>query len=494
MSANVREPLSNPIAYQTYRKLPAELYRESNPAPSPAPSVIEINHGLLDQLGVDATWFDSDRGLSVLTGNAVNDDNRPIAMAYSGHQFGHWVPVLGDGRAHLLGQMAVADGSTIDIQLKGSGRTPFSRGGDGRATLGAVIREYVISEAIAGLGIPTTRTIAMLATGEDVIRERAIPGAIQVRSAISHIRVGTFQYAASMGDEQAVRALADFVIAHYFPDLELLPDRYLKLLGAVIERQASLIAQWMLVGFIHGVMNTDNMSIVGETIDYGPCAFIDEFHPNKVFSSIDQHGRYAWDQQPAIAVWNLSRFAETLVPFIDETPASAVSMAQAQLAEFTPVLRGKFHLGLRQKLGLVTDNDVVTKFTETTLTTLAHGGIDFTVFFERLTRFAGGEPQSHLLELFDNAREGAAWLDQWQALRSNDPTSLTIMRRANPAVIARNHLVEQAIDAAVARDDFEPFRRLCRVLANPFEIGPADQELQRPPRPDERVTQTFCGT
>jgi uncharacterized protein YdiU (UPF0061 family) len=394
----------------------------------------------------------------------------------------------------MLGQMVAADGSVIDVQLKGSGRTEFSRGGDGRATLGAVLREYVVSEAMAGLGIPTTRSIAIIGTGEDVFRERMLPGAILARSATSHVRVGTFQYASSTLDVDGVQALADFVIARHFPELDQLDDKYLELLNAVVERQASLIAQWMLVGFIHGVMNTDNMSIIGETIDYGPCAFMDAFHPNKVFSSIDRFGRYAWDQQPSIAHWNLTRFGETVLPLLHKTPASAAELAGELIGEFVPLFRNAFHEGMRYKLGVSTNTDMVAKFTETTLAAMAESGMDFTVFFDRLTQVAAGETDSIVLELFSNQRKGVSWLEQWAALRSESPDALASMRRANPAVIARNHRVEQAIDAAVEREDFDPFRRLCRVLANPFEINPVNQELQLPPRPEERVTQTFCGT
>ena len=380
------------------------------------------------------------------------------------------------------------------MQLKGSGRTPFSRGGDGRATLSAVLREYMVSEAMAGLGIPTTRSMAVIGTGEDVIRERALSGAILVRTAASHLRVGTFQYASANLEKPGVRVLADFVIAHHFPELVNHPHKYLQLLDAVVERQASLIARWMLVGFIHGVMNTDNMSIVGETIDYGPCAFMDEFDPKKVFSSIDQLGRYAWDQQPSVAFWNLTQFAQSLLPLLHSSPDDAKSMAEELLREFFPLFQNALHDGLGQKFGLAMDAEVMVPFTEATFTAMAEGGMDFTVFFDRLTRVAGGESDTLVHELFDSERKGVNWLERWRALRAVGSGELGSMRRANPALIARNHRVQQAIDAAVNDDDFEPFRRLCRVLANPFEIDPANQELQVPPLPDERVTETYCGT
>jgi len=495
MNANSAEPVASPISDQHYRELPSSLYEDAEPGGSPAPTLIELNRQLLAQLGIDSTWFLSDQGLAAMSGNG-GYRQPPIAMAYGGHQFGYWSPSLGDGRAHMLGQMLADNGIAIDVQLKGSGRTRFSRGGDGRATLGAVLREYMVSEAMAGLGIPTTRAIAVIGTGEDVLREELSPGAILVRSATSHIRVGTFQYTSQNLGEQGVQALADFVIARNFPELESNPHKYLELLKTAVERQASLVAQWMLVGFIHGVMNTDNMSIVGETIDYGPCAFLDEFNPQKVFSSIDQFGRYAWDQQPSIACWNLSQFAATLLPLIDADREKAEPLAQALLDDFAPSFRTAFHDGMRQKLGLSANDDIdaVTAFNTTTLNALSENGIDFTLFFDRLTRNAAGASDNLVLELFDSSQKGGAWLEQWHQLGSDAADQGHLMRQANPALIARNHRVEQAIDAAVKREDFEPFRRLCRALANPFTIDLDDEALQTPPRPEELVTQTFCGT
>ena len=494
VSASAAEQLSNPIVQQHYRDLPASLFAVSKPTPSPSPSMIELNGALLSQLGGGADWFRSDHALAILAGTAVADTDQTIAMAYGGHQFGHWVPLLGDGRAHMLGQFVCDDGSAIDVQLKGSGRTRFSRGGDGRATLGAVLREYIVSEAMAGLGIPTTRSLAVIGTGDDVSRERLLPGAILVRTAASHLRVGTFQYASANIDKQGVQALADFVIEHNFPEVLKQPHKYLELLNTVIERQASLIAQWMLVGFIHGVMNTDNMSIVGETIDYGPCAFMDEFHPQKVFSSIDQHGRYAWDKQPSIAVWNLTQLAQALLPLLHNSPDDAKSMAEELLAGFAPLFQKAFYGGLQQKFGLTTEIKAAAPFIESTFTAMTESGIDFTVFFDYLTRVAAGESDTLVLELFDNQRKASDWLDSWRTLRSNGSSECDAMRRANPAVIARNHRVEEAINAAEDDNNFEPFRRLCRVLANPYDVDTADQDLQVPPRPEERVTRTFCGT
>jgi len=484
----------NPIAYQHYRELPAGMFAESGPGRSCDPALLALNRDLLEQLGGDVDWFCSEQGLAVLSGNAVSDVHPPIAMAYGGHQFGHWVPLLGDGRAHMLGQFLSQNGERFDVQLKGSGRTPYSRGGDGRATMGSVIREYVVSEAMAALGIPTTRSIAIVSTGEQVMRERAFPGAILVRMASSHLRVGSFQYAAANLDEQGMRDLADFVIASNFPELVEKPDKYRQLLCAVAARQASLIAQWMLVGFIHGVMNTDNTSIVGETIDYGPCAFMDEFHPNKVFSSIDQHGRYAWDQQPSIGYWNLGQFAGTLLPLLHDTPDKAEAIAEESLSEFVSLFQTTFRSGLRRKLGLTGEGDEIAQFGERTLVTMADSGIDFTVFFDRLTHVATGESEDLLLTLFEDREVGVSWLAQWQGFRSQCPAAAKEIRGANPMVIARNHRIEEAILAAVDHGDFEPYRRLCRVLATPFELATADFDLQTPPQLEERVRQTFCGT
>jgi len=484
----------NPIAHQRYRELPPTLFAESNPSPVRAPSLVELNRPFIEQIGTKSDWFCSGDALSILSGNAVHESNPPIAMAYSGHQFGHWVPSLGDGRAHMLGQMAAADGALIDVQLKGSGRTGFTRRGDGRASLGSVLREYMVSEAMAGLEIPTTRSLAVIGTGEDIDREQALPGAILVRTAGSHVRVGSFQYASAHLGEEGVRVLADFVIANHFPELRKAPSRYLELLGAVVERQATLIARWMLVGFIHGVMNTDNMSIIGETIDYGPCAFIDEFHPKKVFSSIDRYGRYAWDQQPSIAHWNLTRLAETLLPLVHEAPASAEALAEEALAKFGPLFQRAFQRGMQAKLGVGPGADGTMEFAQATFAAMAKDEIDFTVFFDRLTQVAAGKPDAVLLELFSAEEAGSAWLLRWRALRTECAESAASMRRANPVVIARNHRVEEAIDAAVDSQDFEPFRRICRIVANPFESDPADREFETPPQPEERVTQTFCGT
>ena len=485
--------LANPITLQQYRALPAGMYEVVAPTPTRQPALLELNRGLLAELGIDADWFETDEALGVFSGNAVNATNSPIAMAYAGHQFGHWVPQLGDGRAHMLGQLRSADGTSVDVQLKGSGRTRFSRGGDGRATLGAVVREHIVSEAMAGLGIATSRSLAIVATGEPVYREEPEPGAILVRTAGSHVRVGTFQFAAAHLGADAVRALADHVIERNYPALRGSPERYAELLEVVVARQARLVAQWMLVGFIHGVMNTDNMSIVGETIDFGPCAFIDEFRSDKVFSSIDRNGRYAWNQQHHVAHWNLTHFAATLLSLLDAEESRAVEVARERLSGFTPQFEAHFLAGMRTKLGIAesADPEALATFARETLDLLAQHEIDFTVFFDQLTRVAGGDDEARLTPMFRDDAAAQAWLGRWRAFEHMREHEL--MRLANPAVIARNHRVEQAIGAA-NDGDLEPMRRLCAALAAPFTLSAADADLAEPPAQHERVTRTFCGT
>lgn len=485
----------NPIASQHYRALPAEMYEVVNPTPAKEPQLLELNHQLLAEYGLEATWFQSADALGVLSGSATIPDNAPLAMAYAGHQFGHWVPQLGDGRAHMLGQLNSADGATRDVQLKGSGRTRFSRGGDGRATLGSVVREYVISEAMAGLGIPTSRSLAIVATGESVLRERPEPGAILVRTAASHIRVGSFQYAAARLGADALKALADHVVEHNYPMLLDADSRYVELLSAVIERQAHLVAQWMLAGFIHGVMNTDNMSVAGETIDFGPCAFIDEFSSGKVFSSIDRNGRYAWDQQPSVAHWNLTQLAATLLPLFDSDEERAVEIARERLALFTPQFNQRFFAGMGAKLGLAAavQADQLEQFARETLELLGTHAVDFTVFFDALTRATNDSDDSALTVLFEQPEAARDWLVRWHEFERLPQQENEIMRLANPAVIARNHQVEHVIEAANA-GDLQPMRRLCAALAAPYTLAPENADLAVPPKPHERVTRTFCGT
>jgi len=483
----------NPISLNSYRALPEQMFSHDIPVATRNPQLLMLNNELLREYEVADTWFRSTEGLGILSGNAVNNDNSPIAMAYAGHQFGHRAPMLGDGRAHMLGQMLTAH-SNVDIQLKGSGPTAFSRGGDGRATLASVLREYIVSEAMAGLGIPTTRSLAVIGTGDTVYRERPEPGGILARTARSHMRVGSFQYAADQPGNDAVRALADYMIEQHFPQVASAENRYASLLLAIGELQAKLIAQWMLVGFIHGVMNTDNMSIVGETIDFGPCAFMDEFNADKVFSSIDQHGRYAWARQPGIGLWNLTRLAETMLPLLHRDSDTAVKIAESQLTQFMPAFQMAFYGGLRTKLAMTDQSPAANEFADKTLTLLGEHAIDMTVFFDTLTKVASGESEQTVLELFSDQTNARQWLTQWQTMRADDANSAETMRLANPAVIARNHRVEEALLAATSRNDLQPFLRLTEALKKPFSCAPENADLQTPPLPGERVTATFCGT
>ena len=494
MSSVPKALAQNPISEQRYRTLPSSMFTAADPTPVTRPVMLALNRALLAELAIDTSWFESDEALVVLSGSASYAANPPIAMAYAGHQFGHWVPLLGDGRAHMLGQISGGNGTMIDVQLKGSGRTQYSRNGDGRATLGSVMREYLISEAMAGLGIPTTRSLAIVGTGDTVLRERHLPGAVLVRTAESHVRVGSFQHAAENLEAGSVQALADHLIVRNYPDIATRAAPYAELLGTVVEKQAHLIAQWMLVGFIHGVMNTDNMSVVGETIDFGPCAFMDEFHPQKVFSSIDVRGRYAWDQQASIGLWNLTQLAASLLSVLDDDEDAAVAIAKERLAEFTPQFNAAFASGLCTKFGLARHAQDVETFAKRSLSLLAEDAVDFTVFFDRLTQIVLGGPDEPVRALFGRSDKIDEWLRQWRSYELMDRNSSSRMRDANPAVIARNHRVEQAIVAATDEGDFALFWRLCEALAKPFELAQADLDLGVPPLPEERVTRTFCGT
>jgi uncharacterized protein YdiU (UPF0061 family) len=500
---------STPILVPSYRRLPDYMYTDSVPQAAITPQLLTLNHRLLKSLDQDLKWFTSTDGLAQLSGKVYDASNMPIALAYSGHQFGGWSSLLGDGRAHLLGQLKTAKGELIDVQLKGSGATPFSRGGDGRATLGAVIREYLISEAMAGLNIATTGSLAVITTGENVWRDVSRPGAILVRTAKSHLRVGSFQYAAVHQGPEAVKTLADFTLAEHFPELSSSDKPYEALLVAVIAAQAQLVAQWMLVGFIHGVMNTDNSSITGETIDYGPCAFMDEFNPNKVFSSIDSQGRYAWGNQAVIAQWNMARLAETLLPLLDEDEDKAIEIAQSQLGMFNSIFAEHFYQGMARKLAIDAPAEDINPFVDATLQLLANTSVDFCQFFDSLTEYHASKcnkTDSHdndaaLQALFsssDPASQPAKplldWLSQWQAKAGNSQQVMTAMALANPKFIARNHKVEAAILAAEQENDFSLFLDMARVLANPYSLAEEDKHYQDAPTQSQRVKQTFCGT
>ncbi|CZF85527.1 protein adenylyltransferase SelO [Grimontia marina] len=485
----------NPIKHQVYLSLPEDMYSPLAPRRVESPSLLALNKALLDEYGLASNWFEDAKGIHFLAGNGDYDGESPVAMAYAGHQFGHYSPLLGDGRAHMLGQVQIANGAYVDVQLKGSGRTPYSRGGDGRATVGAVVREYLISEAMAGLGIPTTRTLAILGTGESVMRDyQMVPGGIQVRTGASHIRVGSFQYAYAKMGKDGVQALADHLIEHHFVEVASHEDKYPALLEAVAVRQAQLISKWMLVGFIHGVMNTDNMSLVGETIDFGPCAFMDEFKAKKVFSSIDRDGRYAWDQQANIGYWNLSRFAETLLPLFADDSDEAVKIAEDKLQTYIVTFQELFQEGLMAKLAITANSKEADAFVNQALPTLESERIDFTLFFDALTRVANGEEKTELLSLFDNQDKGRAWVSEWNSLKDDSEATLKAMREANPALIARNHQVEKAIEDAMEKNDSALFHRLAEALKTPYTISEENRDLQTPPAPEERVLRTFCGT
>ena len=448
---------------------------------APEPRLLVLNEPLADELGIDAQWLRSPDGLGLLTGTLVPGDATPAAQAYAGHQFGGFQPRLGDGRALLVGELERADGGLRDLHLKGSGRTPFARGGDGLAAVGPMLREYVISEAMHALGIPTTRALAVVATGRPVYREMALPGAVLARIASSHLRVGTFQFAAASGDRGLLRRLADYAIARHHPAAADAEHPYLALLESVSAAQARLVARWMQVGFIHGVMNTDNMTISGETIDYGPCAFMEAFDPATVFSSIDSWGRYAYGNQPSIALWNLARFAETLLSLLDDDAEKAIGMAEASLGGFQKVYETAWTDGMAAKLGVpsAAPGDVGL-LVQDLLTELHENQIDFTSFFRTLAAVADG----------GDARVSSAWLARWRAL-GPDPA---VMNRVNPVYIPRNHLVEEALTAATG-GDLGPVETLLDAIRSPFDERPGLQRYAEPAAKEFSATfQTFCGT
>ncbi|HST61213.1 MAG TPA: YdiU family protein [Longimicrobium sp.] len=490
--------MAQPDFENTYARLPDRFFARVAPTPVAAPRLIRVNAPLAAELGIDPHWLASEEGVAVLAGNRVPETATPIATAYAGHQFGGFVPQLGDGRAILLGEVVDRGGTRRDVQLKGAGPTPFSRRGDGRAALGPVLREYLVSEAMQALGIPTTRALAAVTTGERVIRETMLPGAVLARVASSHIRVGTFQFFASRGDVEGIRTLSDHVIARHYPAAAGAERPYRALLDAVIRAQAELIARWLLVGFIHGVMNTDNMSVAGETIDYGPCAFLDEYDPPAVFSAIDRYGRYAYGNQPAIAQWNLTRLAECLLPLLGDDKEAAAADAVEALEAFVPAFERAYQGGLRRKLGLFTERPGDEALAEELLGTMAANRADFTLTFRRLSEAAGEEGDAEVRSLFADPGAYDAWAPRWRQRLRDEPGDAAAHREAmlavNPAFIPRNHRVEAVIRAAVDRDDFAPFEELLAVLAKPYESQPAHARYMEPPAPDERVLQTFCGT
>jgi uncharacterized protein YdiU (UPF0061 family) len=465
----------------TYARLPEHFYARLDPTPVAAPRIVKVNVELARELGLNADALTSERGVAVLAGNRVADGAEPIALAYAGHQFGCFVPQLGDGRANLLGELVSRDGQRHDVQLKGSGRTPFSRGGDGRAALGPVLREYIVSEAMAALGVPTTRALAAVTTGERVLRDTVLPGAVLTRVAASHLRVGTFQYFAARGDVEGLRMLADYAIARHYPEAAQAKEPYRALLEGVIARQAQLIAQWMLLGFIHGVMNTDNTSISGETIDYGPCAFMD---------------------QPRVAPWNVARLAKSLLPVLAQESGSeeaGLVAANDALSAFEPQFEATHSEGLRRKLGLVVEREGDAALAENLLQCMAANRADFTLTFRRLCDAAAGpEGDAGVRALFADPTAYDCWAAGWRRRLEEEFTDgqarTAAMRRINPAFIPRNHLVEAALDAANFRLDFQPFEDLLAVISRPYDERPELERYSKPARPEERVLQTFCGT
>lgn len=481
----------------TYSALPANFFARVAPTPVAAPRLIKLNRPLAIQLGLDPDQLSTPEGAEILAGKRLPDGADPIAMAYAGHQFGNFVPQLGDGRAILLGEVIDRDGVRRDIQLKGSGPTPFSRRGDGRAALGPVLREYIVSEAMFAMGIPTTRSLAAVITGERVQRETVLPGAVLTRVASSHIRVGTFQFFAARGDTDGVRALADHVIARHYPDLKSAAQPYHALLAGVVARQAALVARWLLVGFIHGVMNTDNTSVSGETIDYGPCAFLDAYNPAQVFSSIDEMGRYAYANQPRIALWNLTRLAECLLPLLADDTDKAVEQAQVILGEFPEKFTAAYQAGLRAKVGLFTARDGDEALIQDLLDAMAKNAADFTLTFRQLGN-AATDDAADVRAQFTEPAAFDEWASRWRARLALEPQSAAERKAAmdavNPAFIPRNHRIEAVIQAAVSSDDYAPFEELLTVLAKPFDDQPQYAAYAEPPLPEQRVTQTFCGT
>lgn len=482
----------------SFARLPQDFFARLQPARVAAPRLIAFNTELADALGLDLHDADEATLAEFFSGNRLIEGMEPIAAAYAGHQFGNFVPQLGDGRAILLGEVRDQHGQLYDIQLKGSGPTPFSRRGDGRAALGPVLREYLISEAMHHLGVPTTRALAAVTTGDMILREGYQPGAVFTRVASSHLRVGSFQYFAARNDLNNLNRLLDYAIDRHDPDLQGRKDKALAFIRAVSVRQADLIAQWMGFGFIHGVMNTDNMTISGETIDFGPCAFMDHYDPKTVFSSIDQFGRYAYGRQPAIAQWNIARLAEALLPFIDPDEERAIALANEVLTDFAKLYHAAWDSVMARKLGLSTmidnDRDLALNF----LGLMEAGKADFTQSFRALADAVEDDKAVSLYQLMSDQQALSAWLLGWrQRLAMETGSKVTIakaMRLANPVYIPRNHRVERALEVAVKDGDYTLFHTFRNILKRPFEhqVGMADYET--PPEPHERVMATFCGT
>ncbi|RZT23653.1 protein adenylyltransferase SelO [Fictibacillus sp. BK138] len=475
----------------SYASLPDKFYSTINPNPVEAPKLVVLNEPLAKELGLNAESLQGEDALNIFAGNKVPEGGSSLAQAYAGHQFGNFT-MLGDGRALMVGEQITPKGERFDIQLKGSGRTPYSRGGDGRAALGPMLREYIISEAMHGLGIPTTRSLAVVTTGEPVIRETNLPGAIMTRVASSHLRVGTFEFARQWGSVDELQALADYAIDRHYPHVKDDENKYLSFYKEVIKRQASLIAKWQLAGFIHGVMNTDNMTISGETIDYGPCAFMDTYDPATVFSSIDVQGRYAYGNQPSIGGWNLARLAETLLPLFHDDQEKAVEMAQEALSDYGDQFNSNWMTGMRAKLGLFNEEKEDEALIKELLNLMKDHSADYTNTFRALTLHK--EEDTTLF----NAPDFDEWDKKWQERRERQEeskeSSNELMRNSNPAVIPRNHRVEEALEAAVQNGDYSVMEKLLNQLKNPFAYTPDQEEYCKLPPETEGHYRTFCGT
>ena len=475
----------------SYSRLPNIFFSALNPTPVRAPKLIILNENLSISLGLNNEYLKSNQAVDIFAGNKVPEGSYPIAQAYAGHQFGHFT-MLGDGRAILLGEQITPKGERFDIQLKGSGETPYSRRGDGRASLGPMLREYIISEAMYALGIPTTRSLAVVTTGEPVYREKVQRGAVLTRVAASHLRVGTFEYVSSWGTVDDLKALADYTLNRHFKDFETSENKYLFLLKEVIKRQALLISKWQHVGFIHGVMNTDNMTISGETIDYGPCAFMDSYDPATVFSSIDQYGRYAYGNQPSIGSWNLARFAETLIPLLHENKEKAIELAQNAISEYIELYNKSYLLGMRAKLGLFNEEEDDLNLIENLLNMMQKYNADYTNTFAELTY---DKPENTVLY---NTKEFTKWYELWKARlerqKEDKLLSTELMRQSNPAIIPRNHRVEEALEAAVNNDDYSVMERLLDVLSRPYAHTNDQAEYAKLPPKCNSPYRTFCGT
>jgi len=472
----------------TYTKLPGVFFSKLSPTPVREPEIVIFNEKLAEEIGLDLSDLNEEERTKLLSGNLVPEGAEPFAQAYAGHQFGNFT-MLGDGRALILGEHLTPSGQRLDLQFKGSGRTPYSRGGDGRAALGPMLREYILSEAMHTLGIPTTRSLAVATTGETVYRENELPGAILTRIASSHIRVGTFEFASLHEDTSITQALLDYLIDRHFPEIKEKENQALALLEAAVEQQADLITHWMRVGFIHGVMNTDNMALSGETIDYGPCAFMDVFAPDTVFSSIDHKGRYAYANQPFIAQWNLARLAESLLPLMHEAKEDAIGMAEDTLNAFEQVYKGKWLAMMGSKLGLAEARKEDEKLVTDLLDWMHENGADYTNTFRDLSSKQLPDEKAYSAESFQS------WHTRWRARLGEEDldSSLALRKSVNPAVIPRNHKVEEALQAG-EEGDLEPFHDLLKALENPYEDGDHLTPYQAPPKPEEKVLQTFCGT